>query len=149
MKVPRTPKQKVIAVTDCQKNMIIVLRENGCSYSIVAEETGLNRDTVKSFCRRHDLGGRRSGHGKDFPPGVCPQCGAQIGRQAKTKPRRFCCDSCRRAWWSKHPDKGKKKAVYAFSCANCGVRFTAFGNSKRKYCCHSCYIAARFGGGRG
>lgn len=38
-------------------------------------------------------------------------------------------------------------AADSFTCAECGKPFTAYGNSKRKYCCHTCYIAARFKGG--
>ena len=46
-----------------------------------------------------------------------------------------------------HPEAVKQKAVYTFTCQECGKEFTAYGNAKRKYCSHSCYIAARFKGG--
>jgi len=40
----------------------------------------------------------------------------------------------------------KRKAIYEYTCPTCGSAFTAYGNSHRKYCCHECYIADRFGG---
>lgn len=46
-----------------------------------------------------------------------------------------------------HPEAVKQKAVYTFTCPECGKEFTAYGNAKRKYCSHDCYIAARFKGG--
>ena len=39
------------------------------------------------------------------------------------------------------------EGVYTFICPECGKEFTAYGNAKRKYCSHVCYIAARFKGG--
>lgn len=38
-------------------------------------------------------------------------------------------------------------ATMCFVCPSCGREFTAYGNAGRKYCCHPCYIAARFKGG--
>ena len=32
-------------------------------------------------------------------------------------------------------------------CRECGKPFTAYGNSRRKYCSHECYIRNRFKGG--
>ena len=33
-----------------------------------------------------------------------------------------------------------KKAFYTLTCKHCGKEFTAYGNQKRVYCCHDCYI---------
>ncbi|MCI9560414.1 MAG: hypothetical protein HFG52_14545 [Lachnospiraceae bacterium] len=54
---------------------------------------------------------------------------------------------CRVKWWHEHPEKIKQRAVYSFTCAGCGKPFTAYGNSRRKYCSHECYIRNRFKGG--
>ena len=43
-------------------------------------------------------------------------------------------------------DMVKRKAIYEYTCTTCGSAFTAYGNIHRKYCCHECYIADRFGG---
>ena len=36
--------------------------------------------------------------------------------------------------------KVNKKAFYTLTCKHCGKEFTAYGNQKRVYCCHDCYI---------
>lgn len=131
-------------MTEIQKARVIELRKNSIGYSTIAKMTGLSKDTVKSFCQRNGLGGRRAKMGREALD-ICPQCGVQLVQNCKTKPRRFCSDECRRAWWNTHPDRVHRKALYAIVCANCGVTFVAYGNRNRKYCCHPCYIEARFG----
>ncbi len=127
-------------MTDSQKEMIIRCRKNGMGYTEVARATGISKDTVKSFCRRNKLGGSI-----DCSGARCPQCGKELDSNVKTRRPRFCCEGCRRAWWRAHPDLGQKKAIYHYSCAHCGKPFSAYGNRSRKYCCHACYISARFG----
>lgn len=51
----------------------------------------------------------------------------------------------RQSWWNAHPELVNRKAVYEFTCAYCGKRFSAYGNAHRKYCCHDCYIEGRYG----
>ena len=130
-------------MTEVQMEMITRLRKSGMGYTEVSRATGIPKDTVKSFCQRNNLGGRT----KEAAGMACPQCGKELDRNAKTRKPRFCCESCRRAWWRAHPEMGLKKAVYKFTCAHSGKPFSAYGNSKRKYCSHACYIAARFGKG--
>lgn len=43
-------------------------------------------------------------------------------------------------------DKVNRKANYEFICPHCKKLFSAYGNKKRKYCSHACYIEDRFGG---
>ena len=132
-------------MTEKQIEMVVRLRKSGMGYTEVAREIGISKETVKSFCRRNNLGGR-PGQDSDISAGtLCPQCGKELDRKAKTRKPRFCCEACRRAWWSAHPEAGVKKAVYEYTCAYCGKPFSAYGNSRRKYCCHNCYISARFG----
>ena len=35
-------------------------------------------------------------------------------------------------------------ATYKYTCPYCGKKFTPYGNKKRKYCSHNCYIKDRF-----
>ena len=42
-------------------------------------------------------------------------------------------------------DKVSRKAIYEFVCPACKKPFTAYGDKNRKYCCHECYVADRFG----
>lgn len=136
-------------MTNNDKEMIRELRMQGLGYGKVAERMGLNLETVKSFCRRHGL----RGEGKllaglpdaKFKYVYCKNCGTEIKQEPKRKKKLFCCDACRNRWWKEHPYMIDRKAYYNFTCPNCGKEFRVYGNSKRKYCCHKCYIAHRFG----
>lgn len=100
---------------------------------------GISDNTVRSFCRRNGLGDAAKN------TVACKHCGKLIKIIPKQKPRKFCSDACRTAWWNSHPDCVDRKAVYAYTCSHCGKPFTAYGNKERKYCSHGCYIADRFG----
>lgn len=105
----------------------------------IAKILGISDNTVRSFCRRNGLDGKAKN------TIACKQCGKLIKVVPKQKPKKFCSDSCRNAWWKEHLECITKKAVYEFTCASCGRYFTAYGNSHRKYCSHGCCIAGRFG----
>ena len=133
-------------MTTEQKSQIFALRAQGFGYATIAKAMELNKDTVKSFCRRNGATGIRAAKQTERQ-GHCPQCGKKLIQSAKLKPRRFCSDQCRKAWWNTHPEMVKQRAVYSFVCPTCGKPFTAYGNSHRKYCSHQCYVQARFQGG--
>lgn len=131
-------------MTNEQKEKIIRFRRQGFGYADIGRELGISKDTVKSFCRRNDLmvSGSKPVDDKDR----CRECGKALVQQEKKKTRFFCCKACREKWWTEHADMIDRKAIYEFTCAGCGWSFTAYGNSKRKFCSHSCYVAHRFGG---
>ena len=133
-------------MTEEQKQQVIRLRKEGCGYTAVAHNVGVSKDTVKSFCRRNGLAGKLAAAANTQATG-CRECGRPLQQTEGMKPRVFCCDVCRVKWWHAHPEKIKQRAVYAFTCAGCGKPFTAYGNSKRKYCSHGCYVRSRFKGG--
>lgn len=135
-------------MTDEQKKKIMKLRKEGAGYGTIAQKLGISANTVKSFCRRHSV--------EEFtveekqPSGElskCENCGRTIQQTAKRKKKRFCCDACRNKWWNSHLDLVKRKALYDFKCPNCGKAFRVYGDRRRKYCCHECYIEDRFKGG--
>ena len=132
-------------MTPTQKETIALLRTDGRSYGEIANHLGINRDAVISFCRRNlpkqPVQAPIEADGED----QCRQCGSQLIQRKDMKTRVFCCDACRIKWWSEHPEKLNKKAVYNFTCAHCGKAFSAYGNRGRKYCSHECYIEDRFG----
>ena len=119
-------------LNDFQKEAILRLRRQGCGYKAIAEQLALPRDTVRSCCKR------------STPAGMCKNCGAPIQQMSGRKTKLFCSASCRRAWWNSHPGAVNQRAIYSFTCPNCGKEFTAYGNANRKYCSHACYIASRF-----
>lgn len=136
-------------MTNEQREEIKKLRADGYGYNRVAKALGISVNTVKSFCRRNNLTGRRM---KPKTPadeviGLCKCCGISVEQNLGRKEKKFCSDKCRMKWWNNNLDKVNRKAMYEFICPNCKKNFTVYGNSNRKYCSHECYVADRFGGG--
>lgn len=132
-------------MTTKQENQIHLLRSEGKGYTAIANLLGLSVNTVKSYCRRNNLQGVRSGGNSNEAHAFCKQCGAELPQASGQKERKFCSDECRMKWWNSHQEQVERKAIYNFTCANCGKPFTAYGNAHRKYCSHACYIEDRFG----
>jgi hypothetical protein len=127
-----------------QKEQIRRMRQDGSGYSRIAQSLGLSENTVKSYCKRNALGGICAS--LPNPEGaVYRNCGKPIPKLAGRKKRVFCSDACRVVWWNTHPGMVNRKAICSFTCAYCGTEFDSYGNQKRKYCSHSCYISDRFG----
>lgn len=136
-------------MTDVQAVQIKELRMNGAGYRAIATMLGLSRDTVRNYCKANGMEGfaqataqnlrERLAEGK-----ACLCCGKEIIQSGNGRPRRFCSDKCRRQWWKTHPEAGKRKAVYTKTCVRCGNVFEAYGDNRRKYCNHDCYIKDRF-----
>lgn len=138
----------VTEMTGEQKKQITRFREEGYGYGRIASILGLPGNTVKSFCRRNGLIGRRGSEQAVVGEGhICKQCGIPIRQNPGRKEKKFCSDKCRNKWWNSHLDQVERKANYEFVCACCKKPFTAYGNADRKYCSHACYVADRFGGG--
>lgn len=126
-------------MTDNQKHQILLLRKEGYGYTRIAGELGISQNTVKSYCRRNRLTEREP---ESTTLHTCLQCGASIKQNEKRKLKKFCSDKCRMQWWNSHRSEVSHTTTYV--CANCHTEFKAYG--ARKYCSHSCYIHARFGG---
>lgn len=134
-------------MTNEQQEKIRQLRLDGAGYTKVANELGMSKETVKSFCRRNGLAGKAedmSAKQKEEEGVVCRNCGKPLEQIPGKKIRKFCSKQCWETWWKKNPEKIKKRAVYKYICANCGREFEVYGNAHRKYCTHDCYIADRF-----
>lgn len=132
-------------MTDIQKQKIKLLRSSGKSYRDIAAEMDLKESTVKTYCNRNGLTNMDISLMRSKQKNKCLYCGAEIHQMPKQKPKKFCSDNCRFAWWNKNRDLKNKKAVYTIKCRGCGKEFTSYGNKTRKYCSHLCYISARFG----
>ena len=116
-----------------QKTDIRSMKLQGMTYSQIAAELGLSANTVKAFLRREQK-----------KAGVCKYCQNQLTQQQGHKPKTFCDNFCRHAWWKDHRAQIKHTVLYHFTCAYCGNPFESYYKN-RKYCSHPCYIAARFG----
>ena len=138
-------------MTNGQKEQIKKLRDSGYGYSKIAEALGLTKNQVSAFCRRNSLSGNTADPDKKETPnvGCCRCCGKPLVQVSGRKEAKFCSDACRNKWWNAHLDQVNRKAIYEYTCPCCHKPFTAYGNSKRKYCSHECYIRARFKGGDG
>ena len=91
-------------MTDSQKIQIAKLRTAGEGYGKIAQKLGISLNTIKSFCRRNDLGVDTEISSAKVTKEIsrCENCGQEIRQIAKQKRKRFCCDKCRNAWWNKH-----------------------------------------------
>lgn len=115
-----------------QKQKIYQLKQEGYGYKRIASLLDLSPDSVKSFLKRNNLS-------LDLI-GTCKHCGMTIVSIKGKKRKQFCSDRCRWDWWNSHIKEVNKKAYYSLVCKHCGKEFTAYGNQKRVYCTHECYI---------
>lgn len=120
-------------MTDEIKDKIIALRRAGVEVFKIAKELGISADTVRTYLNRYD---------KKFE-NRCRMCEKEIASTPHHKKKIFCSDKCRVEWWNAHQSIVQRKAYYKYVCPYCGKEFTAYGNSKRKYCSRGCYANAR------
>lgn len=135
-------------MTELDKQKINAMRTDEKSMQQIAKYLGLSVNTVKSYCRRSEIAAKTPIVGS-FKNDLasCKHCGKNIKQNKKTKPKTFCCERCRREWWRANGVTGNsRKAFYQLSCIACSASFVSYGNSKRKFCSHHCYIKSRFGG---
>ena len=116
-----------------QKETIKTLRSQGQPISQIAAKLGISINTVKAFLRREQKK-------KEF----CRYCHKPLIQLSGRKPKTFCNDSCRYAWWKGNRNQLKHQILYHFTCAYCCKAFDSISKS-RKYCSHQCYITSRFG----
>ena len=131
-------------MTQKEREEVHRLRLEGKSYTQIAGIVRLSRNTVKSICQR--LGIQPSETTEEKPDSAhCKQCGVVLVQNATGKRKQFCSDLCRRVWWKEHQDKRIMKSAVNVKCAFCGRDFKDYQKNRRKYCCHACFIRARFG----
>ena len=138
-------------MTPDEKSRLSTMRKAGRSYTEIADALGISKNTIKTFCRRNGLTPEVENAPVEIVPvsttdRLCPHCGKPVIQPQGRKEKKFCSDTCRNRWWNSHMDLVNRKAIYTYTCPTCGIAFTAYGNNHRKYCCHECYIADRFGG---
>ena len=126
-------------MNDLQKERIALLRTGGESYKIIADTLGLSINTVKSYCRRNNLGRSATRMSDPVDGTFCCQCRMPLKQTIGKRQKRFCSDKCRMAWWNAHPENVNHKTVRAFTCLTCGQNFYTYGNRERKYCSRACY----------
>ena len=124
------------SMTAEQKKLILKMRTDFCGYTQISEATGLSVSSVKSYCYRHGL----NTEALKASGGFCRLCGKPITKPSRTRPRKFCSDACKSAWWNRHRfDHAGSSAIVQFSCRVCGKQFRDYGSANRKYCSQVCY----------
>ena len=120
-----------------EKEKIRYWRGEGLGYKAVAAKTGLSENAVKGFCKRNGLDGEASKANNT----ICRQCG---NRLTGDKRKKFCCATCRNAWWSRHAYLREPRAANQRRCVHCGGPFYCDPGKSRQYCGRPCYFAARY-----
>lgn len=125
-------------LTDDDKKIISMYTQQGYGYKKISQLTGLNENALKSLLRRH-----RADPFYYPPKNCCLRCGEPLVQTPHKREKKFCSDKCRMKWWNEHRIAINKKAVYTFTCPQCGKEFESYGNKSRKYCSRDCYAEAR------
>lgn len=115
-----------------EKQKIINLRNDGYGYKRIAKELNLPLSSIRYICEKGMVYSSLSGN--------CKNCGKKISSIKGKKRKIYCSDKCRLDWWNSHIKEVNKKAFYTITCKHCGKEFISYGNQKRVYCSHSCYI---------
>ena len=123
-------------MTQSEKNKIVLLKQRGMTYSEISKVMGMNANSIASFLRRNKNTDTKEQNG------ICKNCGKRLSSDRKKK---FCSDVCKNAWWNLHRDEKGAYASHNSSCQCCGKKINIYGNKKKKYCSHDCYIQHRFG----
>ena len=128
-------------LTLTEKEKVHQMRLDGMSYSKIATYIGISENTIKSFCRRNNLGAEPKNKPRTIEKCVvCKQCGKPLNQCTKGQPKKFCSDECRRIWWKVNDNLLNRKAFYNLICTGCGKGFISYGNKNRKFCGHSCFV---------
>lgn len=122
------------------KELIVLLRQQGESFTEIATLLSLSPNTVKSICRRSGIQAMAIGQNDSH---TCKNCGKPLSQIPGKKQKTFCSTQCRTAWWN----KTRSRKPYGLICYCCGKEFISFGNRKKKYCSRECYRRSRYGEG--
>lgn len=130
-------------MTKIQKKVVNQLRAEGYSYTKIAEQLGISINTIKSYCRRKNIGGVATPSEEILKGKFCKKCGEVLKQTHGKKLKQYCSDQCRMAWWNAHPEAIAHKKISLFTCGTCGKSFEGFGKRQRKYCSRGCYGKSR------
>lgn len=140
-------------MTPAQKEEIYKLRLQGLGYKAIARKMQISTDIIKGYCKRHHLNGpaevvELNAEVIEAKNALCLNCKNPIRQKKRGRTKKFCSGTCRYSWWNENQDQRSDQdtAVYHFTCLHCGKPFSSYGNKKRKYCSHNCYIKFRFWG---
>ena len=133
-------------MTGEQKQQIYMLRKKGLPFADIAGRLGLPRNTVKTFCWRNGLSDTemKKPQGNRGFKGFCKQCGKTLEQKSKSRPKKFCCDKCRSAWWSENFLQLNRLTLLTLKCESCGAEFSCYPSQRKRFYSHACYINHRY-----
>jgi len=131
-------------MTQQQKEKLRRMRLSGKTYADIGTVLNLKESTVRTYCCRNGLTDKDIQESQP-KTNVCQFCGKPLSQTPKHRPKKFCSDNCRMAWWAKHRDELLRKANYTVVCKQCGKEFISYGNKGRKFCGRDCYFAFKNG----
>ena len=91
-----------------QKNIAIKLREENYSFLYIADQLNVSANTVKSYCRRHNIvpvASEHKGRRLQTSERHCRYCGEAF--QRKRIDQAFCSMSCQQQYWKEVKHKRK------------------------------------------
>jgi len=130
-------------MTKAEMRRIHVLQLQGLGYRRIAAELGLSVNTVKSYCQRHPVGDDLTKRSTSEKRDQCKYCGANLIMTPGKRPRMFCSDECRMAWWKKNRHQMQKKTFHTKLCQYCGREFTVYGKPSQRFCSRHCFAEHR------
>ena len=105
--MPLQPHEPGQRLSDDIKDEICYLRLQGIGYKRIAAELGLSKNTVSSFCTRHNLGGSRNADGTVQHP--CRYCGKSVPQAPHRREKFYCSGKCRCAYFYEQKKKAAAK----------------------------------------
>ncbi len=114
-----------------QKELILVLRDQGLTYREIAERTHVTPENARNICVRYP---QNASDEATVSEGTCIRCGKPIAQIPGTKSKKFCSDYCRRNFYNKKLVHKPHIRV----CERCGNEFVAYGGYKKRFCCREC-----------
>ena len=74
-----------------QKQKIIEMRNSGCGYKKISEQLQISVNTVKSYCKRHNLVLMEKRNSSSIR--FCLQCGNEVKQEQHRKTKKYCSDT--------------------------------------------------------
>ena len=132
-------------MTDKEKNKIAIYRNQGMSYTQISKKMDLSINAVKTYCKRHGLGGIRAyGVEENAILTACEHCGKPVRQNPGRKQKRFCSDKCRHTYYNHHRTM-RTKFTAEKKCPVCKNTFRYYPSSGQKYCSKECSLIGRYG----
>ena len=102
-------------MTPDEKSRLSAMRKAGRSYTEIAAELGISKNTIKTFCRRNGLTSEVESMPIETTPvattdRLCPHCGKPVIQLEGRKEKKFCSDTCRNRRWNSHMDLVNRKS---------------------------------------